>query len=269
MSTQPIHTAIWLEEPEADNPFATRAAHCHGYDVYGGMLGKAGWADMVYLLFRGEAPTHRQARLLDALAVALANPGPRDPAVHAAMCGGVSGSPAAASLMAALAVGGGQSGGSRDVFLSMGAWADCGLELGAWRQRIAEPPLAKDDAWPVPEHPPGFDPNGASAPTIVLQTLQVCADLSAGPCLPWLLSNREALEAAAHMPLAMTGVAAAALSDLGFSADEGEMLHLLLRLPGSAVHALEQWRHGYKRFPFYPIDLQDDPAHPAAHKELA
>ena len=50
-----------------------------------------------------------------ALALALANPGPRDPMVHAAMCGGVGGSHAAASLIAALAVGAGQSGGAREV----------------------------------------------------------------------------------------------------------------------------------------------------------
>jgi len=58
----------------------------------------------------------------------------------------------------------------------------------------------------------------------------------------------------------MTGVAAAALSDLGFSPAEGEMLYLLLRLPGAAAHALEQQEQGYQRFPFYPVELLDDPA---------
>ena len=55
MSTETIHTRIWLEEPEAENPFATRAAYCHGYDVYGEMLGRARWVDMLFLLFRGES----------------------------------------------------------------------------------------------------------------------------------------------------------------------------------------------------------------------
>lgn len=262
MSVSPIHTRIWLEEPEADNPFATRAAHCHGYDVYGQMLGRARWADMVYLLFRGEAPSAQQAQLFDALAVALANPGPRDPAVHAAMCGGVGGSTAAASLIAALAVGAGQSGGAREVFLAMRDWADCGTDLSAWQRRIAQPPVLPDDVWPVQEHPAGFDPNGLRTPTVVVQALTVLASLSTGACLPWLSQHLAELEAAAGLPLGMTGVAAAALVDLGFGPEEGEMLHLLLRLPGSAVHALEQWRYGFKRFPFYPVELQDDPAHP-------
>ena len=38
-----MQSSIWLEEPEPNNPFACRAAYCHGYDVYGEMLGNAGW----------------------------------------------------------------------------------------------------------------------------------------------------------------------------------------------------------------------------------
>jgi hypothetical protein len=50
-----MHSTIWLEEPEPNNAFACRAAYCHGYDVYGEMLGNAGWVDMLYLLVKGEA----------------------------------------------------------------------------------------------------------------------------------------------------------------------------------------------------------------------
>lgn len=271
MSSSPLHTRIWQEEPEADNPFATRSARCHGYDVYGQMLGQTRWVDMLYLLFRGEAPTPAQSRTLDALAVALANPGPRDPMVHAAMCGGVGGSPAAASLMAALSVGAGQSGGARDVFLTMKGWAACeALTNDADRAAVLTrhtPPtwLAPEDAgWPAIEHPAGFDPHGVSTSTVVLQTLKTLADVGAGPRLPWLLAHRTALERTAGLPLSMVGVAAAALADLGFDSAQGEMLYLLLRLPGSAAHALEQSHHGFKRFPYPPMDLQDDPRRAAA-----
>jgi citrate synthase len=47
--------------------------------------------------------------------------------------------------------------------------------------------------------------------------------------------------------------------DLGFTPDQGEMLHLLLRLPGAAAHALEQREQGHKDFPFFALDLLDDP----------
>ncbi len=49
----------------------------------------------------------------------------------------------------------------------------------------------------------------------------------------------------------MSGVAAAAFRDLGLNAEQGEMLYLLLRLPGAAAHALEQKQVGFKRFPFF------------------
>lgn len=261
----PLQTSIWLEEPEADNPFATRKAYCHGFDVYGQMLGQARWVDMLYLLFRGEPPTAIQARALEALAVALANAGPRDPMVHAAMCGGIGGTPAAASLMAALAVGAGQSGGARDVFLAMGKWADCALdEPQTWVSALVhhEQPkwlTATDTGWPAIEHAAGFDPNGVSTPTVVRQTLGMLASQGLGPRTLWLAEHRAKLENAAGIPLAMTGLAAAALTDLGFSAAQGEMLYLLLRLPGAAAHALEQGQIGFKNFPYPPVELENDP----------
>lgn len=261
MSSAPptIRTRIWLEEPEPGSASAIRTAYCHGYDVYGDMLGHARWADMLYLLFRGEAPAPAEAALLDALAVALANPGPRDPAVHAAMCAGVGGSTAAASLIAALAVGAGQHTGAREVFLAMGDWRECGLDLSAWRQRFRTPAAQVAGIWPGTDHPPGFDPHADTTPTIVLRALDGLAVLSTGNCMPWLASHRLELEEMARSPLTLAGVAAAAFTDLGFTPEQGEMLHLLLRLPGAAAHALEQQALGHKQFPFFELALENDP----------
>jgi citrate synthase len=260
MSEEKVRTRIWLEEPEADNPYATKTAYCHGYDVYGDMLGRARWIDMLYLLFRGQAPTTEQTFLLEALAVALANPGPRDASVHAAMCGGVGGSTAAASLMAALAAGAGQNGGAREVFTSMQGWLECATDVDAWRGWfVAVRQPGHPGVWSTPEHAPGFEPYGVSTSTVVLRTLATLAALSEGPCLPWLADTRATLEATTGVPVAMSGVAAAAFTDLGFTPDQGEMLYLLLRLPGAAAHALEQRDVGYKKFPFYPIEMEDDP----------
>ncbi|MDN3575383.1 citryl-CoA lyase [Chitinimonas viridis] len=253
-----VHTRIWQEEAEPDNPFATRVARCHGYDVYGDMLGKAGWIEMLYLLFRGERPSAQQAALLEALAVALANPGPRDPMVHAAMCGGVAGSTAAASLMAALAVGAGQNGGAREVWLAMQAWESCGTDLALWHGYLSRPPQPGVDIWPEMAHPAGFAPHGVQATLPVRQLLAHLARHA--PELAWLQQQRIALEADAGLPMGMLLPVAATLHVLGFTAEQGEMLVLLLRLPGAAVHALEQWRYGFKRFPFFPVELTDDPA---------
>jgi len=256
-----IATKIWREEPEPDNPFAARIAYCSGFDVYGDLLGRISWIQYLWLLIRLEPPDPAQARMLEALAVGLANPGPREPSVHAAMCAGVGGSTRASALMAALAVGAGNLGGARDVFAAMGNWADCGTDLGAWRARIRNPPVEeRTDVWPAFEHSPGFDPNGAGCPTPVRQLLNHLTALDPGPVLPWLAEHREALEREAGAPLAFSGVAAAALHALGFTPEQGEMLHLLLRLPGAAAHALEQ-EMNWAKFPFFGtgLTLTDDP----------
>jgi len=264
-TAQVVSSRIWQEEAEPGDPFAARTARCHGYDVYDDMLGRAAWADMVFLLFRGEAPTREQARLLDALAVALADAGPRDAAVHAAMCGGAGGSTAASCLVAALAVGSGQQGGAREVMQAMRCWSRCGTDLEAWRGEFARVGGHVASLWPEASHPPGFNPHGIRVPGIVsaaLRTLSaLAADLpvaSGGPRrLAWLQAHREALERAAGGPLSMAGVAAAALAELGFTPAEGEMLHLVLRLPGAAVHALEQAALGHRAFPFNRLELEE------------
>lgn len=255
-----VHTRVWREEAEPDNPFATRTAYCRGYDVFGEMVGQARWVEMLFLLLRDDLPTDTALDAMEALAVALANPGPRDPSIHAAMCGGVGGSSAAASLIAALAVGAGRYRGARDVFDAMTTWHHCGTDIDAWRAHIRRDTSNEVEIWPAREHPAGFDPHGASTPTPVRQLLDTLARIAATPRLTWLARHRRDMETMIGLPLDISGVAAAALSDLDFTPAEGEMLYLLLRLPGAAAHALEQEKLGYKRFPFYPVELEDDPA---------
>jgi citrate synthase len=261
-----LRTSIWREEAEPADRFATRSAHCRGYDVYADLLGRARWVDMLWLLFREEAPSDAQARLLEALAVALANAGPRDAAVHAAMCSGLGGSPAAAALMAALAVGAGRHGGAQEVAAAMTIWDSHAApeSVSLWAGRWLSEAAPASPIWPDADHPPGFEPNGVVTPGIVCDALQRLVDIGGGPRLHWLASRRPEIEAAVGLPLAMSGVAAAALGDLGFTPAQGEMLHLLLRLPGAAAHALEQRAASYKDFPFFALDLQDDPLKEAA-----
>ena len=255
----PIRTRIWLEEPETDNPAMTRAAHCHGYDVYGAMLGHARWVDMLFLLLRGEAPSVQQAGMLDVLAVALANAGPRDPANHAAMCAGVGGSTAASALIAAIAVGAGSHGGAREVLLAMQDWQRCGTDAKSWAARFETAAADIASVWPGCEHPPGFDPAGTQTSTIVTQTLHRLAAMGAAPRVLWLAEHLRVMQSMTGMAVSLQGVAAAALADLGFTPEQGEMAHLLLRLPGAAAHALEQQALGHKSFPFFEVELEDDP----------
>jgi citrate synthase len=94
-------------------------------------------------------------------------------------------------------------------------------------------------------------------PTPVRQVLARLATFDADSRCAWLRANLSTMEQAAGHPLSLVGVAAAAFADLGMLPDEGEMLFLLLRLPGAAAHALEQRASGHKQFPFYELELED------------
>jgi citrate synthase len=257
MSREQISSRIWNEIPEKDNPFAASVCLCRGYDVFNDLLHHAGWSEYIYLLFIGEKPNKRQAQLLESIALAVANPGIRDHSVRAAMNGGVGGSTNAASLIAALAVGAGQLGGAREVLAAVNYWKSCGCDLSLWSDALAmkdEESLA--DVWVEMEYPAGFDPYGKNCSRPVLQLLEHLSKIFPNGNLSWLRENRPALEAVAGIPLALSGVVAAGFSDLGLSSDQAEMLYLILRLPGAAVHALEQKQYGWRRFPFYRDNLK-------------
>lgn len=259
---QVYHSNFWEEVAEDDNPFATKEAYCHGYNVYEDVLQKATWFEYLYLMFKGRKPTQAQAKLLERLAIALANPGPREASVRAAMNGGVGGSTHAASLMAALAVGAGQYGGAQEVSVCVSLWKLNGFDFEKWKHALLNPnEFYQEDIWLPFEHAPGFDPNGIAFSSVNADILKVLCDLSESGALAWLSQNRERLETEIGYPLALSGIAAAALYDLGFDEKIAAYLYLILRLPGSAAHAIEQEGMGWKKFPFFAdnIVLKNDP----------
>ncbi len=261
-SRELIYTKIWEEEAEPDNPFAASNCFCAGYDVYEDLLGNASWIEYLYLLFKQERPNPDQTRLLEGVAVALANPGPRDPSVHAAMCASAGGSPAASALMAALASGAGVSGGAREIVAAMQCWQENGRDLDSWIDYLQQAETADYiEIWPDRDHAAGFEPHLESCLRPVKITLHhLCNFVGSDSALIWLRDNRIELEQKIGLPVSMCGVASAAFVDLDLNSQDGEMLYLLLRLPGAAAHALENYMQ-YKKFPFFDdkIELLNDP----------
>ncbi len=258
--TEKFSTEIWDEEPEVDNPFAAAKCFCRGYDVFGELLHKASWSEYMLLLFSGEKPTPQQANIFERIAVILAHPGIRDPSVHASMSAGAGGSTGASSLMAALAVGAGHFGGARELFYCCETTLQCGADLQCWERILSNGASAELNLWPSLDHAPGFDPYGTSCAKPVRQALNYLSEISPGEHLSWLKENQTALESIAKRPLNMVAVVAAALLDLKMTPPQAELLYLMLRLPGAAVHALEQERRGWRFFPFFRdgVHLEDE-----------
>lgn len=261
-----IHTRIWLEQA-GDNPFQADSCHCAGFDVFGELIDRINLTDYLYLLFKLDPPSESQRRLLNKLAIALANPGPRDISVRAAMTAAVGGSTAASALIAALGTGAGKYTGAREVYTCAQLWHRCQTDLDSWCEVLDQREFEESlpEVWPAMEHPPGFDPHAENAARIHLQLLDsLCEEYSDG-ALGFLRRNRLALESAATCPIALTGIATAALIDLGFDAEQSEMLFLLLRLPGAAAHSLEQREYGWRKYPFFgkSLHLKDYPTRDA------
>lgn len=252
-----INTAIWSEVPEDQDEFRTKSARCHGYDVYTTLMQHATWMEMVYLMFKGEQPPKEDLALLNSIGTVIANPGPRDPMVHAAMSAGVGQSTMGSTLMAAIAVGAGQVSGSRELFHAMEMFKQHPDSIEHW---IMYPHSVKrrDTVWPELTHVPGFDTYQSPCPAPVRQFLVHWGNKQF-KTLSMLHSRLDVINHIVGYPLTMIGVTAAVLTDLGFSPAQGEALHMILRLPGCAAHALEQQARGFKQFPFPVLDLTNDP----------
>lgn len=250
-----IKTEIWLEEAAASHEFVTEKQFLRGYDVQQDLLPNISWHAYLYLLFFNELPEKNQLRLFEVLSIALANPGPRDPSVLAAMTAGAAGATQAASLISALAAGAGVAGGAREIFYLYKVWQDCGLDADKWGEYLPQ------FEWPHPgetfakvENLLGFLPyEGVHAHWVHLALNQLVQLPGAEKYahLQWLFENYHHLEKVLDSTLAITLVASAAFLDLQFNAEQAELLFLLLRLPGAAAHAYEQRILGITEFPFW------------------
>jgi citrate synthase len=251
-----IKTQIWLEEASDSHAFITEKQFLRGYDVQQDLLPNLSWHAYLYLLFFAELPEKNQLKLFETLSIALANPGPRDQSVLAAMTAGAAGATQAASLISALAAGAGVAGGAREIFYLYQVWQDCGGDAQKWCEHLPQ------FEWPHPgetfakvDHLLGFLPYEGVHAHWVHAALQKLVQLPGAENflhLQWLHQHHAFLEKKLDSTLAITLVATAAFLDLQFNAEQAELLFLLLRLPGTAAHAYEQRILGITEFPFWP-----------------
>ncbi len=242
-------TGIWNETPAPENPYLTETCRCRGYDLHD-LMEKRSFADTLYLLFMGELPTRERAGLLEALMIALINPGPRHPATRAAVNAGVGKTHRAQILPVALSV----IGGTR---LGGGEVAEAMKFLAGNRERdprsllseLPDPPACPGDRRIAPGFGSRF--NGIE-PLQAATAKKLLALPGSGPFLAWGNDFAERL-APLKMGWLLTGIAAAAFMDLGFPQKAGEGLFQLLCAPGLLAHGLE-----YSGKPVHALPFPDD-----------
>lgn len=234
--TDKTATRIWHETPCDDNPYIAQSALCHGYDLQE-LMSECSFVEVFYLLFRGEIPSKEESALLEALMIALVNPGPRHAATRAAMNAGVGKTMPVHILPIALTVMGGEHLGGGELEPAMRFLRKHQKQTVSNLFSSLEKP---DDCNTTEEiKTPGFGSIYSGIDILTQKNADHLLSLpAAGKALQW--GNEFAKQLHNHsMGWLPTGLAAAVFADLGFQPKMGGALFQLLSAPGLAAHGLE------------------------------
>ncbi|PIW47909.1 MAG: hypothetical protein COW18_08065 [Zetaproteobacteria bacterium CG12_big_fil_rev_8_21_14_0_65_54_13] len=258
-----IRTTICHETASASNPFVAGKTLWHGYDAQK-LCGNYGWTEMLFLMSQGELPTTKQNDLLNKTMAFLANPGPRDAGVRAAMNCGLGKTPLPTILTTGLTVRGGMAEGAMHVEAAMrflngrlpageACSADqpdyAGVLIHNYRQFWRE--HKDDEVVPWPEIPPGFGHHYGERDSRAIKLMDLindqCSDmLRLSRALETVLSRDEV-----SVYLTLPGVVAAILCGLGFSPEHGAGVYMIAGSAGILAHGIEQLPRSWNEYPFW------------------
>ena len=256
-----IRTSITQEQCSDDNPFIAKKTSWYGYDAEQ-LAGRYGWTEMLFLLAQGELPTAEQNRLLNTMMAFLANPGPRDAAVRAAMNCGVGKTPLPTILTTGLTVRGGMAEGAMHVEAAMrflrGEFSPSGADAGELDSatlisdyRAFQAEHQDDEIVPWPEVPPGYGLYYGARDLRAVKLMALFADKSGE-------FSRRAIELEEQLSgtedpqfLTLPGLVAALLCDLGFSPEHGAGIYLVAGSAGILAHGIEQLPRNWNEYPFW------------------
>ncbi|MCK4620831.1 MAG: hypothetical protein KAT62_01320 [Desulfuromonadales bacterium] len=246
-----IVTRIWQEIPSELNPYSAKACFCHGYNI-SELMDKCNFVEVLYLLFRGDLPNQEQSELLQQLMIAFINPGPRHPATRSAMIAGVGKTDLSHLLPISLSILGGNHRGAGCIEDAIRFFRKNSHKnpVESCQNLLRQQKQSKEGDW---QPFPGFGSHYGGIDEYTQGIAQKLTKLpAAGKALNW--GQAIAAELAAHsMGWVATGLAAAVLSDLGFSPKSGGGLFQLISAPGLLAHGLEMANKPITAMPF-PTD---------------
>lgn len=210
------------------------------------LVGKVGFAEMMFLLLSGQRPDRAQARVLDALLVASMEHGIAPPSMIA-RCFASYGTTIQAAMAGGILAFGDVMGGAGEQFaklLTEAMPADDTLEAAA-RQVVADARAAGErvPGFGIPLH--GADPR---APKL-LQIAEVEGVFGRYCRLARLIEREIETTAGQAIPMNLDGVIAALILDLGFPWQAARAFLITPRSVSLAAHYLEEraqgtsWRH--------------------------
>lgn len=246
-----ISSAIWLETESTDNPYLVSDAHCHGYRHLE-LINKRSFAEVLFLLFRGELPSSAQHQLFERLLLSCIHPGPRHNACRAAMNAAVSKTHVSHVLPLALNVFSGEWQGSHEVYQSMKYLSHVVASGTSPSAEISQCSFDNDPSSGDHSCAPGFGSlyGGIDTYSQMLARNLLTSDACSAH-LQWAKTFAE-LIAPQNEGFRLSGLAAATLLDLGFSPYEGELIFQIAAAPGIAAQAAEKAGAALTEMPFIP-----------------
>lgn len=222
-----IETKITDEQAPDHNPYQIKQKTLYGYDHLD-LLENCNFADVIFLLLRGNLPSPEQSLLFNKLAIALICPSLRHPAGQASMIAGVGKSDTVNILPISLGVYGGKFDGAGNVenairyFRKASRQAAKVCEVDALQGNIPTIETVYGDA--------------DTYANILLENLLPYA--KNGKVFSWLY-NLQQLVFPQNIGVTKASIAAAIFADLGFQPRQGASVMQLLAAPGLLAHGLE------------------------------
>jgi citrate synthase/citryl-CoA lyase len=236
-----------------------------GYDL-NELIGRLRFSEMIYLLQRGELASLEQARMIDALLVAVADHG-ISPSSTVTRFLSASGVPVQVAVAGGLMTfgdihGGASEAGARLLQHEVARAREEGIALPEAADRtVAEARAAKRplDGFGHPQHPSG-DPRVARLFTIAEATAV------AGDHVAFQKLLQASLEKAVgrSIPINIDGAVASIISDLGFDHRYARPFMITARAAGLSAHALEEIDRegGWRQIPLSEVSYDGPPPRP-------
>jgi len=213
------------------------------------LIGSAGFADMVYLLLRGELPERPQAELLEAAMVASVDHGPQAPAIAISRMAVTCGLPVNGAMASAINVLDDVHGGAGQQCMAL--YREIAAEAGDDDPARAAGAVLQRRRDAGTRYIPGF---GHRFHPVDPRTPRLFALLdaarSAGVVEGRFIRIGRAVEIALGagrprpVPMNIDGITAVIYSELGFEPELGRGIFVLSRALGILAHAWEETRQG-------------------------
>lgn len=240
-------TRICLESPSESNPYIAERRYIAGYDV-AELWRNCSYVDALLVLLTGELPSPAQRRLVEVFLIGLLNPGPRHPAVRAAMLAGVSKTAPEHLLPIGLLTGSGSQGGALEV--------EAAHEF--FSKNLDRDPLELADQYLGQQRPiPGFGTSYGEPEPIWQQLANDLLDVMPDhPVLRWCRAFSRVLQQHQQGWL-LPGLAAAVGMTLGLGTRETLGLFQLAIAPGVMAQGMEQTHQPISSNPLLRDDQYD------------